>query len=268
MILTDDNFATIVKAVEYGRALYDNLVKYIRFQMATLVGFIVSFLGAAIFAIAGGIPFTTLQVLWVNFAIDVPIAIALGFGVASPGLMDRKPRPVNAPVVSRGQWVVIVVLGVLMAVGSLLLLQFAGPVAGVSALTAGTIALTTFTLFQIFTGLSARDETRTMFTRDIFEDRRQLALFGLSVVLAFVITQVGFLQRIFETTALTLGQWLVCIGVAATLIVVDEVIKFFLRRSRRATATTSQGEVPTAAGRPADTRGGDFTDQTPVAQAG
>src|SRR5262249_28923835 len=159
MILTDDNFATIVKAVEYGRALYDNLVKYIGFQMATLVGFIASFLGAAIFAIAGGIPFTPLQVLWVNFAIDVPIAIALGFGAASPGLMERKPRPINAPVIARGQWVVIVILGILMALGSLLVLQFAGPIAGVSAVVAGTMALTTFTLFQVFTGLTARDET-------------------------------------------------------------------------------------------------------------
>ncbi|HKD73910.1 MAG TPA: HAD-IC family P-type ATPase, partial [Ktedonobacterales bacterium] len=91
MILTDDNFATIVRAVEYGRALYDNLVKYIRFQMSTLVGFIASFIGAAIFNIAGGIPFTPLEVLWVNFAIDVPIAIALGFGKPSTGLMKRTP---------------------------------------------------------------------------------------------------------------------------------------------------------------------------------
>jgi P-type Ca2+ transporter type 2C len=233
MILTDDNFATIVKAVEYGRALYDNLVKYIRFQMATLVGFIASFLGAAIFAIAGGIPFTPLEVLWVNFAIDVPIAIALGFGVPSAGLMERQPRPVNAPVVSRGQWVVIVILGIIMAAGTLLLLAYAQPLGGVSAVVAGTMALTAFTLFQVFTGLTARDETQTMFTRDILADRRQVGLFGLSLLLTFLVTQVGFLQRIFDTTALTLGQWLICIGVAATLVVVDEVIKVFLRRSRR-----------------------------------
>jgi Ca2+-transporting ATPase len=240
MILTDDNFATIVKAVEYGRALYDNLVKYIRFQMATLVGFIASFVGAAIFSIAGGIPFTPLMILWVNFAIDIPIAIALGFGAPSSGLMDRKPRPVNAPIVSRPQWIVITVLGILMAIGSLLLLQFAQPVAGVSAVVATTMGLTAFTLFQVFTGLSARSETQTMFTRDILEDRRQLSLYGLALALTFLVTQVGFLQRIFGTTALTLEEWLVCIGVAATLVVVDEVIKFFLRRRR------SAGEAPSS----------------------
>lgn len=250
MILTDDNFATIVKAVEYGRALYDNLVKYIRFQMATLVGFIASFLGAAIFAIAGGIPFTPLQVLWVNFAIDIPIAIALGFGAASPGLMERKPRPINAPVVSRVQWVVIVILGLIMAIGTLLLLQFAQPVAGVSAVVAGTMALTAFSLFQVSAGLTAQDETRTMFTRDIFEDRRQAQLFGLSLLLTFLVTQVGFLQRIFHTTALTLGQWLVCIGVAASLVVVDEVIKFFLRRRQRSGVGQSTAGMPTAGEHP------------------
>ena len=85
MILTDDNFATIVRAVEYGRELYDNLSKYIRFQMAALVGFIATFLGAAIFSIADGIPFSPLAVLWINFVVQVPIAIALGLRQAPAG---------------------------------------------------------------------------------------------------------------------------------------------------------------------------------------
>ena len=105
MILTDDNFATIVRAVEYGRELYDNLSKYIRFQMAALVGFIATFLGAAIFSIADGIPFSPLAVLWINFVVQVPIAIALGFDKPLPGLMDRKPRPLAEPVLNVPQWV-------------------------------------------------------------------------------------------------------------------------------------------------------------------
>ena len=84
MILTDDNFATIVKAVEYGRALYDNLAKYIRFQMTSLVAFITAFLGPRCSA-SGEDPVLALQVLWINFAITVPIAIALGFDQPSPG---------------------------------------------------------------------------------------------------------------------------------------------------------------------------------------
>ncbi len=111
MILTDDNFATIVKAVEYGRAIYDNLAKYIRYQMGMLVAFIISYLGATIFGILGGVPFSTLTVLWINFLVQVPIAMALGFDKPSPGLMERKPRPLSQPVLSRSQWVRLVFTG-------------------------------------------------------------------------------------------------------------------------------------------------------------
>ena len=95
MILTDDNFATIVKAVELGRGLYDNLTKYIRFQMGVLVGFIVTFLGASIFNVVGGVPFVPLQTLYVNFTTQVLQSIGLGYGRPAEGLMKRKPRAVG-----------------------------------------------------------------------------------------------------------------------------------------------------------------------------
>ena len=101
MILTDDNFATIVKAVELGRGLYDNLTKYIRFQMGVLVGFIVTFLGASIFNILGGVPFVPLQTLYVNFTTQVLQAIGLGYGVPAEGLMKRKPRASDEQILPR-----------------------------------------------------------------------------------------------------------------------------------------------------------------------
>ena len=96
MILTDDNFATIVKAVELGRGLYDNLVKYIRFQMGVLAGMIVTFLGASILNIASGIPFLPMQTLWVNFTTQVFQSIGLGYGTASPGVMDAHAAQTQA----------------------------------------------------------------------------------------------------------------------------------------------------------------------------
>src|SRR3954469_3163215 len=93
MILTDDNFATIVKAVELGRGLYDNLKRYIQFQMGALVGFIVMFLGASVFNLVGGVPLLPLQTLWVNFTTQVFQAVGLGYGKAADDLMERKPRP-------------------------------------------------------------------------------------------------------------------------------------------------------------------------------
>ena len=86
MILTDDNFATIVGAVAYGRGLYDNLLKYLRFQMSTLVAYIAIFIGAGIFGIADGAPLNPLQILWLNMVVDIPIAIALGFDQPARGL--------------------------------------------------------------------------------------------------------------------------------------------------------------------------------------
>ena len=101
MILTDDNFATIVTAVEGGRGIYDNLMKYVRVQLIMLGGFILTFVGAGIFDVAGGAPLNPLQILWINFAVDVVLAIGLGFDASVPGLMQRAPRDASAPIVNR-----------------------------------------------------------------------------------------------------------------------------------------------------------------------
>ena len=101
MILSDDNFATIVFAVEQGRKIYDNLTKYIRFVLVLLVVFVLTFLGASLFNIAAGEPFTPAQVLWIHFVVNAPFGFALGFDKESPGLMDRKPRPRGESVLTR-----------------------------------------------------------------------------------------------------------------------------------------------------------------------
>ena len=119
MILTDDNFATIVKAVELGRGLYDNLVKYIRFQMGVLAGMIATFLGASILNIVSGIPFLPLQTLWVNFTTQVFQSIGLGYGEPSEGLMKRRPRKPERPILTRADTRWFVIAGLVMAVATL-----------------------------------------------------------------------------------------------------------------------------------------------------
>jgi Ca2+-transporting ATPase len=245
MILTDDNFATIVKAVEYGRALYDNLSKYIRVQMAWLVGFIATFLIATILNIAAGQPFTPLQVLWLNFAIQVPLAIALGFDKPMPGLMDRKPRPLKQPVLTMAQWARIIALGVLMAIGTLGVRVYYENNTNLDPAVAVTLSFVTFGLFNLFAAISARDEFGTAFTRDTFADRFQVRLYGLVLLLLFLPTVLDFLQGILDATRLTFEQWLVCAAVAFVLLLVDEVIKFFMRRSRSQSAATSAAPAAT-----------------------
>ncbi|MFN8379686.1 MAG: cation-translocating P-type ATPase [Anaerolineae bacterium] len=226
MILTDDNFATIVKAVEYGRAIYDNLNHFIRFQMVALVAFIASYLGAALFVIAGGVPFTPFVVLWINFLVQVPIAISLGFDRPAPGLMDRKPRPLSQPVLSRSQWLRITFLGLLMAIGTLALEAGYG---SASAAEAATMGFVVFSLFNVTIGLSARSEFGSVFNRDTLSNERQLMLFGLALLLVLLPTEIGFMQRMLGTTSLSGDQWLLCVALAVGLLLVDEVLKAFLR---------------------------------------
>jgi Ca2+-transporting ATPase len=245
MILTDDNFATIVKAVEYGRALYDNLSKYIRFQMTALVAFIASYLGAAFFVIAGGVPFSPSVVLWINFLVQVPIAVALGYDDPSSGLMDRKPRPLSQPVITRNQWIRMIFLGLLMTIGTLYL-EAAYTPAGPAI--ANSMGFVVFSLFNIAIGLSARSETRSALSRDILTDRRQLGLFGLAFVLTVLPTELGFLANRFELTSIAgENRWLICIGFAVGLLLVDEVIKFFLRRRGSHAAAQAESPAPLAA---------------------
>jgi Ca2+-transporting ATPase len=209
MILTDDNFATIVSAVEGGRGIYDNLMKYVRVQLIMLGGFILTFLGAGIFDVANGTPLTPLQILWINFAVDVLLAIGLGFDAPVPGLMRRKPRDASAPIVDRA-------LGIRLGVASLVM---AGLAIGVVAwgehrydlVTATTMGLTTLSLMHIIAALEAREPTESIFTRYTIANRRFVQLVLAALALTFLVTALGPLQRIFDTVSLTSSQWGVCL---------------------------------------------------------
>jgi Ca2+-transporting ATPase len=231
MILTDDNFATIVGAVEYGRALYDNLLKYLRFQMSTLVAYIAIFIGAGIFSIAGGIPLNPLQILWLNMVIDIPIAVALGFDEPTAGLMERAPRPVGAPVLTTSNWVRLCTQGAVMTVGALVAYQIGE--SNFDALVASTMLLTTLSLFHLAAGLLARDQVHTIFNVQALPGPTQLRRYGLSLAAIILVTEIGFLQRVFSLVELSFSQWWICIGIALTLVVVEEIIKFFIRRRDR-----------------------------------
>jgi P-type Ca2+ transporter type 2C len=236
MILTDDNFATIVKAVDYGRNLYDNLLKYLRFQMATLVAYIAIFIGAGIFAIAGGVPLTPLQILWINMVIDIPIAVALGFDEPTSNVMGRPPRPVGAPVLSRADWVRLCIQGLVMTVGALAAYQL-GDTQYDDPVVAATMLLTTLSLSHLAVGLLARDQHDTIFDRAAIPGPTQLRRYGIALLAIIAVTTIGFLQRIFDTTELNLAQWGICIGIAASLVVIEELIKLVLRqRDRRRAA--------------------------------
>jgi len=228
MILTDDNFATIVTAVEGGRGLYDNLMKYIRVQMIMLAGFILTFVGAGIFTIADGTPLLPLQILWINFAVDVLLAIGLGFDAPTPGLMQRRPRSPDEPVIAPALGVRLGVAGLLIAIGTLSVVAWAEDRYGLAVAT--TMGLTTMSLLHIVTALEWRDPVRSIFNREAIANGRFNLLVLVALALTFLVTTVPGLQRIFDTIDLDGHQWRACFLAVVAYLVLVELGKLVLRR--------------------------------------
>jgi len=232
MVLTDDNFATIVEAVGRGRTIYDNIVKFVRFQLSTTLGFAALFLLAAIFGVAGGKPFTAIAILWVNIIMDGPPAMALGLDRGGTDVMQRRPRPLSEKILTPSRWTAVAFAATVMAIGTLAVLAFAPgaePKAGLATV-AGTMAFNTFVLFQFFNILNARSDTQTVFNRFTLTNRWLWLSLAVVALLQIGVTHVGPMQRLFDTTSISAVQWIVCIAVASSVLWLEEVRKAIVRR--------------------------------------
>jgi Ca2+-transporting ATPase len=174
-----------------------------------LGAFILLFVGAGIFDIANGAPLTPLQILWINFSVDVLLAIGLGFDSPAPGLMRRRPRNAAAPIVDRA-------LGIRLGIASVVMAGLALAVVGwgdhrYPLEVATTMGLTTLSLMHIIGAMEAREPTGTIFKRYTISNRRFVQLIGAALVLTFLVTALGPLQRIFDTVTLTSSQWGICL---------------------------------------------------------
>ncbi|MBP2328606.1 Ca2+-transporting ATPase [Kibdelosporangium banguiense] len=206
MVLSDDNFATIVFAVEQGRKIYDNLTKYIRFVLVLLVVFVLTFLGAALFDIAAGEPFNPGQVLWIHFVVNAAFGFALGFDRQSPGLMARSPRPRGASVVSKGVMVTVGAAGLVIS-AMLLAVLYLGESRFGDPRVANSIAFTTFALCLIVAGLECRSETASVLTTETFDSKQMNWVVLGEFVLAVLVTQMDAFQRLLGTTELNALQF-------------------------------------------------------------
>lgn len=238
MILTDDNFATIVDAVQEGRGIYANIIKFVRFQLTTAWGFVLIFLAAAAFSLAGGAPFTALQILWVNIIMDGPPALALGVDPADPDLMKQRPRPSREPLLTGRRIMQILTMGVVMAAGTCTVLYLAPQMYPESAgdpLFATTLAFTTFVFYQAFNLLNVRSANGSVFAWQTFTNRAIWVSLAAVVVLQVLVVQLGALQGLFDTTDLTSGQWFLALGVGSTVLWVSEIRKAVSRFRDRET---------------------------------
>jgi Ca2+-transporting ATPase len=250
MVLTDDNFATIVSAVREGRGVYANIVNFTRFQVSTALSFVVTFLVASLTGIAGGAPFTALQILFVNLVMDGPPAMSLGVEPVSPDAMTRSPRPRDERILNRRRLIRILLASSVMATGTLAVLVWApGPAPGLGQATvAGTMAFVTFVLFQAFNLLNVRHDTRSVFSHETLDNKSAFAATGVVVLMLVLLVEMDALHGLFATTDLTSGQWLACAAVGSGILWTGELVKAYLR-SRYATRTEPGRRSP---GHPVD----------------
>ena len=234
MILSDDNFATIVFAVEQGRKIYDNLTKYIRFVLVLLVVFVLTFLGATLFNIAAGEPFTPAQVLWIHFVVNAPFGFALGFDRASPGLMGRMPRPRGESVLTTGVMITVGLAGLAITIGLLSMIEVGQHLFG-SIPIGQSIAFTAFALCLIVAAVECRSETGTALTTATFDSKQMnWAMLG-EFVLAVLVTQMDVFNRLLGTTQLNLRQFGWALIPALALLVLWELGKYVARRRQETT---------------------------------
>jgi P-type Ca2+ transporter type 2C len=242
MVLADDNFATIVAAVEEGRAIFANIRKFLRYLLSSNIGEVLTMFFGVLLADRiglqaqdGGValPLLATQILWINLVTDGPPALALGVDPADEGLMLQPPRPLGEGVLTRKMWRGIFVVGLTMAVGTLFVLDASLPggfVKGSGDLPyAQTMAFTTLMLFQIFNVVNARSDERSAFVH-LFTNHWLWIAIGLSVALQVAVVYAPVLQRAFGTVGLTGADWLRCVAAASSVLWFREFTKLFERR--------------------------------------
>lgn len=225
MVLTDDNFATIVKAVKEGRGIYDNMVKFIRFQLSTNIGAILSVAIAPMLELP--LPFTAIQLLWINIIMDGPPAMSLGVDPARANSMMEAPRDPEDRVLSLRRLANLFAYGITMAVGTLGILYYDVAINGKAH--AASLAFTTFVLFQVFNAFNARSEKGSAFNAQFFSNKPLWGSIIGVVLLQITIMQCTAAQSIFHTTALTLDDWMMATSIAAFVLILEECRKLLMK---------------------------------------
>jgi len=251
MVLTDDNYASIVSAVEQGRIIYSNIRKFVFFLLSSNVAEIMIIFLATLAGLPP--PLTAIQLLWLNLITDGAPALALAMEKGDPDIMDQKPRAKNEPIINKSMGLGIViqtfaqtgavltafVLGLVWhleagatipsgmnALGYILQHDWRG----VDVQTAETMAFVTLSLCELFRAYTVRSEKASIFRLGVFSNKWMQYAVGASIFLLFIVTAFPFLQSIFNTHFPSLWEWGVIIGLALIPAVSEEITKFFLRR--------------------------------------
>jgi len=248
MVLADDNFASIVAAVEEGRGIFANIRKFLRYLLSSNLGEVMTmFFGVLLADVIGlraadasgvVLPLLATHILWINLVSDGAPALALGVDPADPDVMHRPPRPRGEGAVTGRMWGGILLVGAITAAGTLLVLDASLPggliEGGGDLRYAQTMAFTTLLFTSLFNVFNARSDERSAFT-GMFANRWLLGAVVLSLVLQAAVIYVPFLQRAFSTVSLDASDWLGCAVVASSVLWLRELSKV-LGRAKRPTA--------------------------------
>jgi Ca2+-transporting ATPase len=254
MVLTDDNFASIVKAIEEGRGIYDNIRKYLLYLLSSNAGELLTMFAGVTFAGMLGLvsvepglflPLLAAQLLWINLITDGPPALALGVDPKDPDVMGRPPRSRGGGVLTSEDWWRLAIIGLVMMVGTLAVLDAYYPGGLFTLFATGTgpnladethartMAFTTLMMFQLFNVYNCRSTWRSAFS-GFFENKWLIAAVALSLFTHVLVIYVPFLQTAFHTVPLSSFDWMIATAVAGTLLVGAEAVKLVLRMERRA----------------------------------
>jgi Ca2+-transporting ATPase len=254
IVLSDDNFATIVAAVEEGRAIFANIRKFLRYLLSSNIGEVLTMFFGVVFAqflglsaAASGavaLPLLATQLLWINLVSDGAPALALGVDPADEDVMAQRPRPRSERVITGRMWWGILFTGIVTAAGTLLALDSSLPgglVEGTSTLAHGqTMAFTTLVFFSLFTVFNSRSDERSAFS-GLFSNPALWISVAASLLLQVAVVYLPFLQQAFSTTALSGADWLYCLTLGSSVLWLREAWKVIARSSRHARRGTAEG---------------------------
>jgi P-type Ca2+ transporter type 2C len=242
MVLADDNFATIVAAVEEGRSIFSNIRKFLRYLLSSNIGEVMTmFFGVLLADVIGlkaeggsgvVLPLLATQLLWINLVTDGAPALALGLDPPDADVMRQPPRPRGERVITRRMWAGILLVGAIMAAGTLLVLDASLPgglIEGSGNMRyAQTMAFTTLVFFSLLTVFNARSDERSAFA-GMFSNKWIWGAVLLSLLLQAAVVYIPFLQQAFSTLSLSLGDWLRCAAVASSVLWLRELSKIITR---------------------------------------
>ncbi|MCW4019421.1 MAG: HAD-IC family P-type ATPase [Candidatus Bathyarchaeota archaeon] len=231
MVLADDNFASIVNAIEEGRVVFQNIQKVVKYLISTNTGEIMTVLTALLLLPTAPLIFTPVQILWVNLVTDGLLDVTLAMEPKEGDVMNEPPKAVDEKIINREIVLNTVFVGVIMMVGTLWFFVTEWSMGNI--LRAQTLGFTTLAMFQVFNALNCRSRTKSVFKIGFFKNKYLLAAIVTSVALQVLATYLPFFQTALGTVALTIWDWISVILVTSTILIAEEIRKIFRNKTRK-----------------------------------